>query len=260
LLAFAALVGVHTPEHRVETQQRQAGQVCPWDFLQPATIHFCEFRQCSWIQEPANTWSNLIYFLIGIVIVRDSYKDADALQLRPLGWSNIALGFGSFLFHASGTFIFEVADVGGMFLLSNFWLLWNINLLKQLPVDLNQKLYVGGVMLCGIGLVFLKEGIVTFIIEIVTTQVIQLMLVIAAPKERKRSAVSFTLMVLFFALAFVIWQLDLNGHPTICDPHNHFFQGHAAWHLLNGVAIWFLYKHFKQWPEVKVLHKGRSNN
>jgi len=50
-----------------------------------------------------------------------------------------------------------------------------------------------------------------------------------------------------FLLAFVIWTGDIKG--WWCDPDNHYIQGHAIWHILNAVAIWFLYLFYKQFEK-----------
>jgi hypothetical protein len=259
LLFLAVKLGLRTPEHRAQIQRERDGS-CPWDSLRPATVHFCEHRVCGWIEEPANTWSNLAFFVVGAVILRESHREPNAIQLRPLGWACQFLGIGSFAFHATGTFIFEFFDLSGMFLVSNFWLMWNVNLVRQLPVPVNRLLFAGGVATCSALLLILpSEGTVIFTVQIVAIQLIQIALLFMRRKDAvEKSAVPFALMAMFFGLSFFLWQLDINGHPLICDPHNHFFQGHSLWHLFNGCAIYSLYRHFRLFPETKLLHKGSA--
>jgi len=47
-----------------------------------------------------------------------------------------------------------------------------------------------------------------------------------------------------FAIAFIFWNLDI--HNIVCDPKNHLLTGHAVWHLLNAIAIWYIYRFYEQ--------------
>ena len=42
--------------------------------------------------------------------------------------------------------------------------------------------------------------------------------------------------------AFGIWNLAQNG-TTFCHPES-LLQGHAAWHLLDAVAAYLLFRHY----------------
>ena len=44
---------------------------CPWYELSEMAkpnVKWCEASQCSWITEPANTWSNLAFVFSGMII------------------------------------------------------------------------------------------------------------------------------------------------------------------------------------------------
>lgn len=103
--------------------------MCFWSNFQPATMAFCEQRICSIITEPANTWSNIGYLLVGIHIcdlaIKEKYQ-----RLLPIGIIAILVAIGSTFFHASGTFIGEVVDLFAMFLFANFMLCFNLYRLK----------------------------------------------------------------------------------------------------------------------------------
>ncbi|HNN98312.1 MAG TPA: hypothetical protein PKI03_38875, partial [Pseudomonadota bacterium] len=38
----------------------------------------------------------------------------------------------------------------------------------------------------------------------------------------------------------------LDVSRTLCDPQNHFLQGHAAWHVLSAAALLAAYYHYRQ--------------
>jgi hypothetical protein len=46
-----------------------------------------------------------------------------------------------------------------------------------------------------------------------------------------------------FVLALAIWIASHTGGP-LCEPRSA-LQGHAAWHILDALAIWALYRHYR---------------
>ena len=91
---------------------------CPWDGFAPGTVHFCEERLCGWIAEPANAWSNLGFLAMGVYLLLRAKKDKRA-PLYLVGVTSLLVGVGSFLFHMSGTFVGEFADLSAMFLIGS---------------------------------------------------------------------------------------------------------------------------------------------
>ncbi|NDG85398.1 MAG: hypothetical protein EBX52_10245, partial [Proteobacteria bacterium] len=91
---------------------------CPWfpvKNLRLPNVKWCEEQLCSWIEEPANTWSNLGYILAGMVMWRMSA----GLKSRPLrfyGPAGILVGLFSFVYHASNAFALQLFDFLGMYL------------------------------------------------------------------------------------------------------------------------------------------------
>src|SRR5690606_5345750 len=62
---------------------------CPWDGLRAATgapnLDWCEAEVCGWAVEPANTWSNLAYFVVAAWLLWRRRRAAPpALEL--VGW------------------------------------------------------------------------------------------------------------------------------------------------------------------------------
>jgi ABC-type uncharacterized transport system permease subunit len=47
-----------------------------------------------------------------------------------------------------------------------------------------------------------------------------------------------------FLGAYGVWILDTN--KIVCDPNNHFINGHAVWHVTTGIAVYFLFKFYAQ--------------
>src|SRR4051812_39077167 len=64
---------------------------CPWSelsHLAPPNLKWCEAQVCGWIVEPANTWSNLAYGLLGAALL---VARRDRLA-RTFGQAQLAVG------------------------------------------------------------------------------------------------------------------------------------------------------------------------
>ena len=107
---------------------------CPWSQFKQATIQFCEAPLCEWIVHPSDAWSNLIYGLVGfivlVLVIRQKRWD-----LSIFSFSAISVCMGSFLFHATNTFWGEVLDVQSMYFFSSFIIVLNINRFWRLSCE-----------------------------------------------------------------------------------------------------------------------------
>ncbi len=216
---------------------------CPWSGWRPATIHFCERELCSWITQPANTWSNLAYIVVGSLIIHLAVKE-QAFRLIWIGIIGILVGIGSFFFHASSSFAGEVVDVGAMFLFANFALI--VNLRRWKGLDWKLLIYLFALMMATSLTLLITIGWVGILVF--TLQVVAAGLVEIAVYRRDRKQYSYKWLALlsaFFTAALTIWALDRRG--IVCDPDNHILQGHAAWHLLNSLCFYCLYQFYKPW-------------
>ena len=78
---------------------------CPWYKLSSLglpNVKWCEATRCSWITEPANTWSNLAYIIAGIIIFM-MLKPENRKTSKWFGATLIFVGFSSFVYHMSYT-------------------------------------------------------------------------------------------------------------------------------------------------------------
>lgn len=101
--------------------------ICPWDGWEAASVSFCEARLCATVVEPSNAWSSMAYVLLGgWLLVRPEARRN--WLLGSVAVANVMIGLGSFAFHATGTFVGELIDLFGMFLLSGLMLAWALGL------------------------------------------------------------------------------------------------------------------------------------
>lgn len=215
---------------------------CPYDEWVPSTHEWCEEKLCSWIREPANTYSNSAYLIIGILILVKC-RDKVYPHLKLLGWFTILLGFMSGFYHATSSFFGEVLDYGSMFLISSYLLTANLSrFYKWSPQKMSlaaSALFIVSV----IGLVQFKTiGAPLFGCQIVGALIVEI--IMYRQSNVQPGYRSLGIACALFLGAYGVWILDTN--KIVCDPTNHFINGHAIWHITTGIAVYFLFKFYAQ--------------
>ena len=218
---------------------------CPWDRFDHAVISFCERELCGWITQPSNTWSNISYFIVGWLILRQT-RHREMRPLRLVGWSCMVLGFGSWMYHQSSTFFFEVIDLAGMFLISGILMSLNLKRLFGWKASTINIIYItmtaASLLLM---LQFRTIGIPIFATQITIALMLETLLFIRDQDTPRLPDYKYMFLTIAgFVLAFTIWGLD--ARRIICNPDNHWIQGHAIWHILNAYNIYFIYKFHRQ--------------
>ncbi len=165
----------------------------------------------------------------------------DGLPPRWFGATAIVIGVGSFLLHATLTLWGQFWDVVGMYLFSAFTLTYAFRRWRNLSDVTAVLMYVA---LCSvlIGLLVVVPETRRWLFAVVLVADIAIEMTFARPC-RPRVEVRWYLygIGLQFA-AFAIWVADLKG--TVCNADS-VLQGHAAWHLLNAVAVWCAYRYYR---------------
>ena len=232
---------------------------CPWYKLSEIAkpnVKWCEATQCSWITEPANTWSNLAFVIVGLIIWQMA-KRKNQETLRLFGPTAIFLGACSFVYHMSYTMVLQAFDFIGMFAFIGIILILNLRRLELLSKEKQVKAFIGGVL--GLTALFLIFYVTKIPMQIIVA-VLVLLVVISEIKARKAAANSpspanFIKAIAFLGVALTFTLLDVTR--TWCNPSNHFIQGHALWHVFNSVVIYYLYRYYEQFdldntgPETK---------
>src|SRR5262245_41198911 len=123
---------------------------CPWDGFAPAVQSFCEAPLCGWIVHPAETWSNVGFFVVGVLILRRARR-AGGGPSSLLGPIAILTGVGSTLFHATGTFFGEAVDLSAMYLQSSLFIALGARRLWRLRTGAAAAIF-GAVFVVSVGL------------------------------------------------------------------------------------------------------------
>lgn len=226
-----------------------------WEGWKPASCLpagcFCEGIRAGFIRQPANTASAAAFLLVAGWVVWRAARDAGGAGGVRLALGRgypfafalalILLGLSTAFYHASLTFVGQLADNFGMHLLASLILLGNVA--RHRPLDPHRQI---------LGYLAINA-------------LLALLVVLAAPPARRFLfggvlAAAGTAEFLgrrsngphpggflygslaLLGLAFGLWLLDNTG--AVCTPYS-VLQGHAVWHLLTAAAAALLFQYYR---------------
>lgn len=218
--------------------QNPHGPGCYWFSLAEnqgaPNIKWCEETLCQVISEPANTWSNLGYLLIGLFVTFLAFKNKEHIRLKVYGPIIFFMGAMSFFYHMSNFYGSQILDFVGMFLFVGWALGMNLFRLKKIR-NLFSFLSIFTVALTVlVHLMYLKEMKFQLLI------LVSAILIVVT--EMKRNSFWFLLSIGFLIIAFGFSIAD--GERFWCEPQQHVIQGHAIWHVIASFATFTIYKHY----------------
>jgi hypothetical protein len=211
---------------------------------------FCETVGKGLVRQPINAYTNIGYVIVGILILiflrksKSSRSSNSVISNLPrklfvlFGIAYIAVGIGSFIYHASFIFLGEELDDDSMYMIGIFLMLFELARLRK--INFSQFLIIY------FSLNILFEAII-FFFPVVRGGLFALLIAISMVIEfiaRRRTSFSDEIYLtdqsnMIFLSAYFIWILDKTH--IICYP-NSIFQGHAIWHLLTAYAGWVMFK------------------
>ena len=214
---------------------------CPWSGWALPNLKWCEANLCAWVTTPANTWSNLAYLAVALLMRR--WAGARPL-LRPFAPAAVATGVSSFAYHASYTYFFQFFDFVGMFLFAGLPVTLNAVRLGWISERARRLVYGALVIGCSALVpIFFRnhvpiQAIVALLIAVAISQELILWFGRATPESRGWWLVAVGVL----AVAATCSGLDLSR--VWCDPENHWLQGHAVWHVLSAVSLLALFRFY----------------
>ena len=214
---------------------------CPWSGFTPPNVDWCEEELCSWITNPADTWSNLLYVVLGLLMWREARRRGSP-ALAPFGPASVAVGVFSFVYHASYTWMLQFFDFVGMFLFCFCVLALNARRLGWIAARRQTAATLAGVGIASALVPVLFErgvpiqGLVLLLVLAMIAQELWLLRRDGALPAHRFWWTALSLL----ALAAVFSGLDVTR--TWCDPSNHWLQGHALWHLLTAASLYALFR------------------
>jgi hypothetical protein len=224
----------------------------PWTHLAPATMRYNETVVDGLLRQPANAWTNAMYIIVALMVLRSVMKREDRSVLALMPAIAALIGFTSFLYHASNTFLFQFLDLSSMFLLSGLLIGLNLHRAGWIEARHMPPLFFG-VVLASSALLFTirgRIGAAIFAAEIVAAIAVELFIVFR--KEEGARYRDYLIAFALFVAAYIVWVLDFTGH-TPFDGGNHLMQGHGLWHIINAFCIYFLYRFYGQFSFVPLF-------
>jgi hypothetical protein len=213
-----------------------------WEGFTPASCKqyphtcFCEADRGGPVRQPSNTWSNLGFVAVGLMVIAAKKKGATRWDMHTLqGTLIVLLGLTSIYFHGSLTYLGEWCDMFSMLLWASFIALRSL----AMRYDLSRRtMFLLHLLLNAIlgsvtwDHVRISAGI--FVGLLVCMIVTDVLLGQRARLNRPWLAAALGVQ----ATAFGIWLLD--KFEVINNPRS-LFQGHAVWHILSALAAGCLY-------------------
>jgi hypothetical protein len=216
---------------------------CPWSGFTPPNVDWCEAELCAWVTNPANTWSNLLYLVLGVVMWRQARRrQSHALSL--FGPASIAVGVFSLIYHASYTWFLQFFDFVGMFLFCFVVLTLNARRLGWIAPQRQTAFYgVGVALFSGLVPVLFSQGIPIqgLVLILILTMIGQELVLKSRASPPRPDYRLWYAALAAIGLAATLSLLDVTR--TWCDPDNHWIQGHAFWHILTALGLYALF-HF----------------
>lgn len=204
------------------------------------------------VQQPANTWTNLFFLLAALLLLTRRFD----MGTLTFALSSTYLCLGSFLFHASITRFWQVADVAGIYSVLFTLVAHGIHRLSGWPWKwLSIPVVVLSIIFTifkrdmdSVGLnatVWLTVFIIILLVLITIHGVYTIIKIHKADSQRVRKIAIVVVMAilpaLLFALGFMFRELDVNR--TWCNP-NSSIQGHGLWHFFAAAAMYFIWRFF----------------
>lgn len=229
----------------------QAG--CPWYEAQQAfgapNVNWCEPTLCALINEPANSWSNLAYLFVGVLL----FFKLSKTSLKFFSYAVFFIGLMSFIYHSTNNYLSQLGDFIGMFTMMSFLLTFNMHRLFNHLLTNFFATYWFFVFINT--LIFLCFGILDLPVQ-------KIMLINALPiivfdlfagfREqtlKKYNYFTLTLVLLIVAQGFAIIDIQ----RIYCEPENSWLHGHVLWHLLSAMAMLFAGLHMKKIKETRLF-------
>ena len=216
-------------------------------------ICYCEKLRPGMVKQPSNTWSNLAFVLVGLLILIHA-GGAQAEGQNPMvtipffsigiGIVIVTLGIGSIFFHGSMTSWGNLLDNLGMYWFLSFALLYDIFRLFNAS-DVGVFIVIFLLINVFVGIFRgLDEGSEKYVfpalfISLIIIEFLFGIGVIGVAGVERSLFPWFAAELGAFTLALVIWWFSRTGKPLCREDWR--IQGHAVWQILGAFATGFLY-------------------
>ncbi len=220
-------------------------------------ILFCESMHPGLIKQPANTWSNLGFVVVGLFVAWSLtngwyHHNRNTLTQSQfygtlLSCLMVLLGPGAMALHASGSYMASVVDRRSMYLIGSFTIAYaTLRLFLLGPVHFVLIFFfvfntcVWAEAQSDVHFIFYSFNNTVFVFYILLSVLFELLNIIVR-KQHYATVWAFAAIGSLMP-AFFIWKMSLTGNPW-CDPDS-IIQGHAIQHVLDAFALYCLFRFY----------------
>ncbi len=211
---------------------------------------FCE-AATGLVRQPANTFSNVGFVVAGLLIAWHASQGWPASRTMTRGLATIMacivvlLGPASAAMHATQTALGGHLDMLSMYFVASFAASYAATRWWERGRGFFAGAFAAGVLLCvsigalpGAVPMVRTSGNAVFGALVLSALALELLIIRRGRTQSTRGYAYASFGCL--TVAFVIWNIS---NVSGCDPTS-LLQGHAAWHLLDAVAAYFLYRYY----------------
>lgn len=222
-------------------------------------VEYCEYNHPDrFFHQPINTYSNLAYFFLGLIVFQWGLKD---LKTKPNSLENsisrfpvisllagiclMYLGIGSAFFHASLTYAGQRVDMNGTYGITLVLIavgLLNV-FLKGKPRKQVEFFVTIFLILLILAFYFIAPMVSSAVLLPAMFLILLVLVLINYFQYRKQKYLILGVMG-FVLLFFAIKIRTLDVQKINCDPYS-IWQGHALWHLLTASSSFMTYSFFR---------------
>jgi len=220
------------------------GPGCPWYDLHlrfPPNIDWCEEKLCSLVVTPFNTWTNLAYLLVAMLMWLGA-RNTSSPSLRLFAPATAVTGITSFMYHQSLNVFSQMLDFVGMYAFCVLLLMANMQRMHSWAQGRRGVIHYGLAVTALTGLTA-----ASFMLGIPAQAIVAVLILLIIRSELAQNAASrgyFWLSILAMTAASALSALDLTR--VVCQASNHWFQPHGVWHIVTALAIYLAFLHTRR--------------
>jgi predicted membrane channel-forming protein YqfA (hemolysin III family) len=231
------------------------GAGCPWHTAREAfgypNIKWCEQPLCSIIEEPANTWSNLAYLIVALIIIYCAKKE-NLKSMFYFGVGIFLMGLFSLIYHATNNWPTQLMDFVGMYFYTGAMILYNFRRMELISKANELKAYIV-IFILNMLLIPLFQNVLGIPIQLIVAVNVLTMLIqeyLIRKKDKTYQIKFWWLALITITIAETLSILDAKG--IFCNPEDHVIQGHALWHVIGAISNYFTFLFYKQFVGKKL--------
>ncbi|MBL7777296.1 MAG: ceramidase domain-containing protein [Chitinophagales bacterium] len=225
------------------------------DFCEKTFMH-------KFVRQPINTFSNFVYFMVAVALLRRGWKDQNKRQPYNLVSANpfYSIVFGlillytfiaSTIFHSSLLIFTNKLDYSAVYSMSLFPLMYFTHRLwlLQIAVPSNQKHSKSTttvITVFSVLYVVCTFFLPTHIGKIIVLFILGLLVLFGVYVERKAPGHTNHryMVVCILSILFAVMWFAFDVYKVFCDS-NSFIQPHSLWHLFAGISAFYFYMYIR---------------